>query len=214
MTSRYAAHPADVKHYDTARLRQEFLADNLAAAGTQEWVYSHYDRFVFGTIVPTGAAITLGNYPQLKSDYFLERREIGVLNLGGSGSITVDGTEYHLDRYDCLYVGRGAQNVSFASDDANAPALFYANSTPAHKAYPTAHAKQADANVVALGSDETANNRTLYQYIHENGIPSCQLVMGFTELASGNVWNTFPPHTHERRMEVYFYFDFPEDQVV
>ncbi|MEO0731285.1 MAG: 5-dehydro-4-deoxy-D-glucuronate isomerase [Bacteroidota bacterium] len=214
MTTRYAAHPADVKHYDTARLRQEFLADNLVVPGRQEWVYSHYDRFVFGAIVPTDLVISLGNFPQLKADYFLERRELGVLNLGGAGSIIVDGTTYIMDPYDCLYVGRGAQTVSFASDDAAKPALFYANSTPAHKTYPTTRNSQADANVVHLGSNETANDRTLYQYIHEGGIPSCQLVMGFTELAPGNVWNTFPPHTHARRMEVYFYFDFPEDQVV
>lgn len=214
MESRYAAHPTDFEQYNTQRIRQEFLADSIVQAGAQQWVYTHYDRFVFGAVVPLDSEIKLNNYDQLKSNFFLERREMGVLNLGGAGSVIVDGTRHELPTYACLYISRGTQSVVFASADANQPALFYCNSCPAHAEHPTVSVGQDKANRVDLGSQEAANKRVLYQYIHENGIQSCQLVMGFTEMLSGNVWNTFPPHIHARRMEVYFYFDFPEDQVV
>lgn len=214
MTTRYGVHFDHFKTFTTDQTRDEFLATGLMTPGKIELVYSHYDRFIFGGVVPTEATIELPNDDDLKADYFLERRELGVLNLGGGGTVTVDGTDYSLDRFDCLYVGRGSREVTFASADTDQPAKFYLNSAPAHKEYPTTKGTQAEANRVALGDDAHANNRVLFQYIHEDGIPSCQLVMGFTELLPGNVWNTFPPHTHERRMEVYLYFDVPGHEMV
>lgn len=214
MEIRYGVHPNHFKTFTTDETRDEFLAQNLMEPGKIELVYSHYDRFIFGGVVPTKAAIELPNDDALRAEYFLERRELGILNLGGAGSVTVDGTTYELGHFDCLYVGRGSQAVSFASASASEPAQFYLNSAPAHKAYPTTKATQSEANKVALGDEAHANKRVLFQYIHEGGIQSCQLVMGFTELLTGNIWNTFPPHTHERRMEIYFYFDMPQDALV
>lgn len=214
MKTRYGVHPEHFKTFTTDQTRDEFLVQEVMQAGKIELVYSHYDRFVFGGVVPTTSAIDLPNDDDLRAAYFLERRELGVLNLGGAGSVTVEGTTYELNRFDCLYVSRGSKAVSFASKDGDQPAHFYLNSAPAHKEYPTTKATQAEANRVALGDDEHANNRVLFQYIHENGIKSCQLVMGFTELLPGNIWNTFPPHTHERRMEVYLYFDVPGEELV
>lgn len=214
MDNRYGLHPDHARTLDSGALREAFLATDLLGSDRIHLVYSHYDRFIFGGVAPAATPVALENDADLRADFFLQRRELGVLNLGGNGTITVDGTAYAMARFDCLYVGRGAQAVSFASDDATKPAHFYLNSAPAHREYPTTHATQADANRVDLGDAEHANQRVLYQYIHENGITSCQLVMGFTELLPGNVWNTFPPHTHARRMEVYLYFDLPEDQLV
>lgn len=214
MQTRYGVHFDHFRNFTTDQTRDEFLATEIMVPGALRLVYSHYDRFVFGGAVPTGKAIALTNDPDLRAEYFLERRELGILNLGATGSVSVDGTTYELARFDCLYVGRGSQSVSFASTDADNPARFYLNSAPAHHSYPTTKAAQSEANRLELGDEAHANLRTLYQYIHEDGIPSCQLVMGFTELRSGNVWNTFPPHTHERRMEVYLYFDLPEDELV
>ncbi|MEM1357029.1 MAG: 5-dehydro-4-deoxy-D-glucuronate isomerase, partial [Bacteroidota bacterium] len=194
--------------------RDEFLAEGLLQPGKLTLVHSHYDRFIFGMAVPTTANIHLPNEDELKADYFLERRELGIINTGGTGSVTVDGVTYPLARFDCLYVSRGSQRVSFGSDNADAPAHFYLNSAPAHREYPTTKYTQAEANRVDLGDEAHANKRILFQYIHEDGIQSCQLVMGFTELVEGNVWNTFPPHTHERRMEIYLYFDVPDNQLV
>jgi 4-deoxy-L-threo-5-hexosulose-uronate ketol-isomerase len=214
METRYAIHPQDAKSYDTARLRKEFHSASLMVNDAVRMVYTHYDRFVYGGICPVKQPLTLPNYDALKSDYFLERRELGIINVGGSGTVTVDGQKYALNNLDMLYVGKGSKEVVFASDDAAKGARYYINSAPAHAEYPTTKATKEEANRVELGSQETANHRLLYQFIHENGIQSCQLVMGYTELVSGNIWNTFPPHTHERRMEVYFYFDLPEDQIV
>lgn len=214
MQIKYAVHPTDVKTYDTTRLRQEFHTSSLMKENEIQLVYTHYDRFIYGGITPTEKPLSLGTYEELKSDYFLQRRELGVMNVGGKGKISVDGEAYHLDKLDVLYIGKGKKTLVFESEDSNVPAKFYLNSTPAHMEYPTVLAKQSDANVVELGSQTTANERTIFQYIHEEGIQSCQLVMGHTELKHGNIWNTFPPHTHERRMEVYFYFDVPKDQVV
>lgn len=214
MQTRYGVHPEHFKTFTTEQTRDEFLATNLMEAGKIELIYSHYDRFIFGGAVPTSAPIELPNYDDLRAEYFLERRELGVLNLGESGKVSVDGRDYQLNRFDCLYVGRGSKSVSFSSQDGSAPARFYLNSAPAHKSYPTTKATQAEADRVDLGDNEHANNRVLYQYIHEDGIQSCQLVMGWTELLSGNIWNTFPPHTHERRMEVYLYFDIPGEELV
>ena len=214
MQSRYGVHPDHFTRLNTQEIRDEFLAGNLMQEGAVNLVHSHYDRFIFGGAVPTSGSLRLENDDDLKADFFLQRRELGVLNLGGAGTITVDGTDYPLARFECLYVGRGAQEVNFASNDGGAPARFYLNSAPAHKEYPTTKFTQEQANRVELGDDEHANKRVLYQYIHEDGIPSCQLVMGFTELIPGNIWNTFPPHTHERRMEVYLYFDIEGDELV
>ena len=214
MEIKYAAHPEDVKTYDTNRLRSNFLSTNLLVEDEIRLVYTHYDRFVYGGIKPVGKTLTLGTYDELKSDFFLQRREMGVINVGGSGVIRVDGEAYVMEKYDVLYVGRGAQELVFESQLPGQPALFYLNSCPAHQTFPTVKNSRAQANKVELGDQLTINKRTLYQYIHENGIASAQLVMGYTELAPGNAWNTFPPHTHDRRMEVYFYFDLPEDQIV
>ena len=214
MQTRYGVHFNHFKTFTTDQTREEFLATGLMQAGKINLVYSHYDRFVFGGAVPSAGSLELPNEEDLKADYFLERRELGVLNLGGAGTVSVDGTDYALDRFDCLYVGRGSRSVTFTSTSGDQPAHFYLNSAPAHKQYPTTKATQSDANRVELGDEGHANKRVLFQYIHEDGIPSCQLVMGFTELLPGNVWNTFPPHTHERRMEVYLYFDVPEEELV
>lgn len=214
MKTRYGVHPNHFKTFTTNQTREEFLVQEVMQAGKIELVYSHYDRFIFGGVVPTTSIIDLPNDDDLRAAYFLERRELGVLNLGGAGTVTVDGTTYELSRFDCLYVGRGSQFVSFSSKEGEQPAHFYLNSAPAHKEYPTTKATQSDANRVELGDDAHANNRVLFQYIHENGIQSCQLVMGFTEVLPGNIWNTFPPHTHERRMEVYLYFDVLEEELV
>ncbi len=214
MEIRYGVHPTHFKTQTTSELRDEFLATDLMVDGAVKLIHTHYDRFIFGGAVPTTAALKLENDDALKADFFLQRRELGILNLADAGSVTVDGTTYALDRFDCLYVGRGARDVSFASDRADTPAHFYLNSAPAHREYPTTKCTQSEANRLELGDQPHANKRVLYQFIHENGVQSAQLVMGFTELLTGNIWNTFPPHTHERRMEVYLYFDLPEEALV
>lgn len=214
MLSRYGVHPDHFTRLNSQEIRDEFLADGLMRPGKVSLVHSHYDRFIFGGAVPTGAFLELENDADLRADFFLQRRELGILNLGGAGTVTVDDTEFELERFDCLYVGRGTRTVRFGSADGDAPAHFYLNSAPAHREYPTTKYTREQANRVELGDDEHANKRVLYQYIHEAGIRSCQLVMGFTELLPGNIWNTFPPHTHERRMEVYLYFDVPDNELV
>ncbi|GAL64638.1 MULTISPECIES: 5-dehydro-4-deoxy-D-glucuronate isomerase [Algibacter] len=211
---RYAASPQDVKSYDTTRLRDEFLIDNLMSPDEVNLVYSHYDRFISGSAVPVKEALTLEAIDPLKADYFLERRELGIINIGGSGTVTVDGTVYELDNREALYVGKGNKEVVFASKSANEPALFYLNSTPAHKAYPNKKIGINDVEVVQLGAPETANARTLRKYIVNSVVDVCQLQMGMTELKPGSVWNTMPAHVHDRRMEVYFYFDVPAEQSV
>lgn len=214
MEVKYAVHPDDAVSFDTQRLREEFSTHGLMQPDTVRMVYTHYDRFIYGGIAPARKALTLDTCDELKSAYFLERRELGALNVGGPGTVTVDGETYEMKNLDMLYIGRGKRTLVFASADANDPAKFYINSCPAHREYPPVKNTRAQANRVELGAQEFSNKRTIFQYIHEDGIQSCQLVMGFTELAKGNIWNTFPPHTHERRMEAYFYFDLPEDQIV
>jgi 4-deoxy-L-threo-5-hexosulose-uronate ketol-isomerase len=210
----HSVHPDDFKNYNTTLIRDRFLVKDLMQPNKISFTYTHYDRMIVGGAVPQNETLELGNYPNLRADYFLERREMGVINVGGNAIITVDGKEYSLQKLDCLYIGKGAQKVSFKSSDANAPAVLYILSAPAHKAYPTTLLKKADAESNSLGALETSNQRTIYRYIHKNGIQSCQLVMGLTILEKGSVWNTIPAHTHDRRMEVYFYFDVPENQVV
>ncbi len=211
---RYAASPQDVKLYDTTRLRDEFLIDNLMEPGQVNLVYSHFDRFISGSAVPTNSALKLEAIDPLKAEDFLERRELGIINVGGTGTVNVDGTEYELNNREALYIGKGNKEVSFNSKSANEPALFYLNSTPAHKTYPNKKIGINDVEVVELGAPETANARTLRKYIVNSVVEVCQLQMGMTELKTGSVWNTMPAHVHDRRMEVYFYFDVPEDQAV
>jgi 4-deoxy-L-threo-5-hexosulose-uronate ketol-isomerase len=194
---------------DTEELRTAFLLEDLFAAGEIQLVYTDLDRAVVGTAVPTLGELELPNDDALKAEYFCQRRELGVLNLGGSGWVTVDGTRFEMGPHDCLYIGRGSRDVRFGGTAGENPAAFYLVSYPAHAAHPTTKATRADANRVELGSPQDANERTIYQYIHEGGIKSCQLVMGFTEFKPGGVWNTMPCHTHDRRSEVYCYFDVP-----
>ena len=208
---RYGHHPDDVKTYDTEALRRHFLVEQIFNTGELKLVYSHVDRVVFGGAVPTMQALVLEGGKEFGTPNFLDRRELGVVNLGGSGRVLVDGQIYALSNGDGLYVGMGAKTVAFESDDPAQPAKFYLMSCPAHASYPTAHITRAAANPRKLGSPETCNVRTIYQYVHPAVCKSCQLVMGVTVLEPGSVWNTYPPHTHERRMEVYLYFGMADE---
>lgn len=211
--TRYASSPEAVKKYDTSELRKEFLIDNLMEKGKISFTYSHYDRYIAGSAVPE-SPLTLESIDPLKAEYFLERRELGIINVGASGSVVVDGTAYTLAHKDALYIGQGAKEVIFKSDDAKNLAKFYLNSAPAHTSYPTKKVSLAEANKLELGSLETANHRTVNQMIIGGVVTTCQLQMGMTELKKGSVWNTMPAHVHDRRMEVYFYLDIPEGQSV
>ncbi|TYA74673.1 5-dehydro-4-deoxy-D-glucuronate isomerase [Seonamhaeicola marinus] len=210
---RYAASPREVKQMDTQELRDEFLIEKVMTLNEIKWVYSHYDRFMVAGVVPE-KNVPLETVDELKSDFFLERRELGIINIGGKGIVTVDGTVYELDHKEALYLGQGNKDVVFSSASSNAPAKFYLNSTPAHKAFPNKKIGIEDVEVVELGAEETANARTLRKYIVNSVVDVCQLQMGMTSLKTGNVWNTMPAHVHDRRMEVYFYIDVPEDQSV
>ena len=203
---RYGHHPEDVKHYDTETLRRHFLVEQVFVTGELKLVYTHVDRVVFGGAVPTSQPLALEGGKEFGTPNFLDRRELGEVNLGGNGSVIVDGKAHALANGDGLYVGMGAQTVSLTSDNPAQPAKFYLMSCPAHATYPTVHITRATANPRKLGSPETCNVRTIYQYVHPAVCRSCQLVMGVTVLEPGSIWNTFPPHTHERRMEVYLYF--------
>lgn len=215
MENRYATNPTDAKSYDTERLRKEFLMEGLFVPGQLNMVYSHVDRFITGGVVPVKEQVKLeADKHDIGAEYFLERREIGIINIGAKGSVTVDGTEYELDNKDCLYVGLGNKEVWFKSADASNPARFYLSSTPAHKNYPTEKVAISQAEPAHLGSLANSNERTIYKYIHLNGVKSCQLVMGMTLLMPGSMWNTMPSHTHNRRSETYLYFDMPDDGVV
>ncbi|WP_159023896.1 5-dehydro-4-deoxy-D-glucuronate isomerase [Formosa sp. L2A11] len=212
--TRYASSPQTVKTYDTQELRDEFLIDNLMEEGKINLTYSHYDRYIAGSAVPTTSDLTLETIDPLKAEFFLARRELGIINVGGNGSVTVDGTKYPMGLKDALYVGMGIKDVVFSSEDASNPAKFYLNSAPAHVNFPTKKVSKAEANKIELGSLETANHRTVNQMIIGGIVTTCQLQMGMTELKTGSVWNTMPAHVHDRRMEVYFYLDIPEDQAV
>jgi 4-deoxy-L-threo-5-hexosulose-uronate ketol-isomerase len=198
--------PQDVAHLNTQQLRDTFLVTDLFVPGELRGVFTDMDRFVVGGAVPI-QPVTLENHKETGRSFFLERRELGTLNLGGPGLIHADGKSFTLDRLDCAYLPMGTQSVVFESQQPKNPARFYWLSCPAHAAHPAAMMKTKDAAPVALGSQATSNQRTIYKYIHAGGIASCQLVLGFTELAEGSVWNSFPPHTHNRRVEVYLYFD-------
>jgi len=211
--TRYASSPQAVKQYDTAQLRSEFLIDNLMELGKVNLTYSHYDRYIAGSAVPI-QPLTLKSIDPLKSSYFLERRELGIINVGGNGTVTVDGVVYELGFKDALYIGSGIKEVIFKSQNSNNPAKFYLNSAPAHTNYPNKKVSLAEANKLQLGAIETANHRTVNQMIIGGIVTTCQLQMGMTELKTGSVWNTMPAHVHDRRMEVYFYLDIPENQAV
>lgn len=215
MEIRYASNPEDVKSYDTDRLRREFLIESLFVPGEIRRVYSHVERFIIGGAVPTEEPLRLETDKHaIGVSYFLERREIGIINIGPKGFVTVDGTEYELGTKDGLYVGMGNKEVTFRSENPANPARFYMLSTTAHKSYPTAKIGIDEAAPTHLGSLAQSNERTIYKYFHAQGIQTCQLVMGMTLLKPGNMWNTMPSHTHNRRAEVYVYFDMPEDGIV
>jgi 4-deoxy-L-threo-5-hexosulose-uronate ketol-isomerase len=211
--TRYASSPEAVKKYDTTELRNEFLVDNLMKQDEIVLVYSHYDRYIAGSAVPV-SPLTLEAIDPLKAENFLDRRELGVINVGGDGVITVDGTQYELTYKDALYIGMGSKDVKFESKDAGNPAKFYLNSAPAHQSFPTKKVNKDEANKLELGSLETANARTVNQMLVSGIVDTCQLQMGMTELKRGSVWNTMPAHVHDRRMEVYLYIEVPEGQSV
>ena len=211
---RYSNHPSDSRGYDTEALRRHYLVEFVFEANEISLVYSHQDRIIFGGAMPVGETLRLTGAKELATEHFLERREMGVINIGGPGRVTLDGKTYEIGTGGGLYVGMGTKEVAFSSVNNGNPAKFYINSCPAHKAYPTKIINREDANAVPSGDISTVNKRVIYQYVHPAVCESCQLVMGLTELAPGSVWNTMPCHTHERRMEVYFYFNLPDDQLV
>ena len=207
MEIRYAISPNEAKQLDTEQLRENFLVQNLMQDDQVNLVYSHCDRVIIGGVKPVNKIIELPNHPELRADYFLERREIGIINIGGAGMVVADGEEFAINKLDCVYLGKGTKYVQLKSADKSEPAIFYLLSAPAHHTYPNKLMVKEKATPVELGAAETSNKRTVYKYIHLDGIKSCQLVMGLTVLENGSVWNSVPPHTHTRRMEVYFYFD-------
>lgn len=208
--------PLSVSRFNTEELRSNFLLESLFTPDSVQLNYWETDRTIVGSAVPASTSLKLeASRKELAADYFLERREIGILNIGGEGSVEVDGVAYPMSKLDCLYVGRGVKSVVFSSKEASQPARFYLLSYPAHSSHPTTLAKQSDATALHLGAPETANERTLYKYIHADGVKSCQLVMGITCMKSGSIWNTMPSHTHLRRSEAYFYFDMdPSHRVI
>ncbi len=225
MEIRTYSSPRDVKTYDTSRLREEFLIEDLFKADDIKLVYSYIDRIITGSAVPVSGELKLAAGDELRASYFLERRELGIINIGGKGIVSVDGRDYTVDHKDGMYIGKGAKDISFKSVDAACPAKFYLNSTPAHMTYPTVLIKLngepedgvvivKDSNKVELGTLEESNHRTINKYILPGQVESCQLVMGMTKLEPGSVWNTMPCHTHDRRMEVYLYFDMGPDDLV
>lgn len=214
MEVRFEHSPKEVSQMNTAELRSSFLVENLMQDDSVQLLYTHYDRVIIGGAKPVRKKIKLETHAELKADYFLERRELGVINVGGKGKVWVDGKEFRLGKLDCIYAGKGSREIIFESEDASSPSLFYLLSSPAHQTYPVQLLTGAQANPTEMGSVNTANERTIYKYIYADGIKSCQLVMGLTILKEGSVWNTMPAHTHTRRMEAYFYFDVPENQRV
>ena len=214
MNQRYANSPQEVAKMNTEEIRDNFLIEDLMQSDKFIFTYSHYDRAIVGSVVPVSKSMELPNFANLKSEYFLERRELGIINVGGSGEVISDGVSFEIKKLDAVYIGMGTKSVTFKSAAQNNPAKFYLFSTPAHHSYPSALIKKEEASPVNIGSKETANERSIYKYIYLQGKRSCQLVMGLTLLHPGSVWNTMPAHVHDRRMEAYFYFDLPSDQVV
>ncbi len=213
ISTRYSTHPEDFKDYSTQEIREKFLLENLFQAGQLTGVYTLEDRLIFGGIHPTDHAITLEAIDQLKAEYFLERREIGIINVGAPAQISADGVNYEIGHKEALYIGRGTKEVIFHPSTAG-PTYLYFNSAPAHRSYPTKKITTQEAEVVTLGSLENSNHRTIYKLLVNSVVETCQLQMGMTELKPGSVWNTMPSHTHDRRMEAYFYFDLEEANAV
>lgn len=215
MEVRYAPNAQACRTMTNEELAQHFLISSLFVPDAIRMVYSDIDRVIIGSAVPLHESLALvSSKKELATEYFLERREMGIINIGGEGTVTVDGVRYTTAPKECVYVGRGKRSVEFASNDKSNPAQFYFVSFPAHASFPSMHAKLTEAEAVRLGSEREANKRTIYKYIHSNGIKSSQLVMGLTELEPGSVWNTMPPHTHQRRSETYLYFKLPPDALV
>jgi 4-deoxy-L-threo-5-hexosulose-uronate ketol-isomerase len=211
MEVRYSPDPTHFCGMMTREVRRYFLIESLFQPDSIEMVYSDVDRAIVGSAVPANKTLALTSADELRADYFCQRRELGILNIGRPGTISVDGRKYKMANLDCIYIGRGSKEILFASDDSSKPARFYLLSYPAHKEYPTSHIQLKQASPIHLGSMEESNKRTIYKCIHPDGVESCQLVMGFTVLEAGCVWNTMPAHTHERRTEVYMYFNMPEN---
>ncbi len=211
---RYASHPSDAKAYDTARLRKEFLIEDLFRADDTTMVYTLYDRLIVGGLMPVKTVMGLENVDDLKANYFLERREIGIVNVGGTAKIVADDETFELGYKEMLYIGKGKKNVTFQSLDKEKPAKLYFNSAPAHKEYPSKKITKAEADVMQLGALETSNERRINRMIINSVVETCQLQMGMTELMPGSVWNTMPAHVHNRRMEAYFYFEVPTEDAV
>jgi 4-deoxy-L-threo-5-hexosulose-uronate ketol-isomerase len=211
---RYAAHPEDARHYDTARLRRDFLIERVFAEDEVNMVYSMYDRMVVGGAMPVNEALPLEAIAPLKAPFFTTRREVGIYNVGGTGEVRVGDEVFTLDFKEALYIGRGDREVWFSSHDPKKPAKFYFNSATAHASYPCRKVTKQDAVVAHMGALETSNERNINKMLVNQVLPTCQLQMGMTELAPGSVWNTMPAHTHSRRMEAYFYFELPDDQAV
>ena len=214
LSTRHTNSTNEVSRMNTEELRANFLIEDLGQDNEINFVYSHYDRVMIGVAKPTFQGLELPNYESLKANFFLERRELGIINVGGEGSVLADGKNYAVAKLGCVYLGKNTQNVAFSSQDAAHPAVFFLLSLPAHRDYPNRQFTKEDASPVALGAVETCNKRTIYKYIHNDGIQSCQLVMGLTVLEVGSIWNTMPAHVHDRRMEAYFYFDVQENQAV
>jgi 4-deoxy-L-threo-5-hexosulose-uronate ketol-isomerase len=213
-TERFACHPNDFKLYDTSAIRNNFLISDLFKADEIKIVYSHFDRFITGSAVPVKNELFLNTIDPLKAEFFLQRRELGIINIGGEGSVIADGQTFNLGYKEALYLGKETKNVRFLSKNSEKPAKFYFNSTPAHCKYPNKQIRLSDAEVVEAGAPETANARKINKLIVNSIVQTCQLQMGMTELKPGSVWNTMPPHVHSRRMEVYLYFDVPEKQAI
>ena len=211
---RYASHPDDAKMYDTEEIREQFLIEKLFGDDKIYMVYTMYDRLIVGGAMPVKDELELKAPEEIRAKHFLDRRELGMFNVGGPGTVTADGETFELGHKDALYIGMGKKKVVFASKDAKNPAKFYFNSAPAHAAYPSRKVTKADAEVRELGALETSNHRIINRMLVGQVVPTCQLQMGMTELQTGSVWNTMPPHTHNRRMEAYFYFDLPEKDAV
>lgn len=211
LDTRYANHPEDSKKYTTEKLRKHYLMETVFIQDEINCMYSHVDRVIAGGVMPVQKEVKLEGCKELGAEFFLERRELGVINIGGPGKIVLDGVEYKMASRDGIYVGMGVKEIIFSSDSAENPAKYYLNSAPAHIAYPTVKIDIANANAVHLGDLENSNKRTIFQYVHPAVCKSCQLLMGMTVLEPNNMWNTMPTHTHERRMEVYFYFNMDED---
>jgi 4-deoxy-L-threo-5-hexosulose-uronate ketol-isomerase len=211
---RYASHPEDFKNYGTDRLRKEFLIENIFSENEIPFVYSMYDRYIVGGAMPVDKKLFLEPFNELKADNFLDRREMGIINIGGAAEISAGGVVYMIGFKEALYLGKGTKDVSFKSVDSKKPSKLYINSAPAHHAYPSKKVTLAEADIMVQGGLETSNHRTIYRLLINSVIETCQLQMGMTELKPGSIWNTMPVHTHNRRMEAYFYFEVPEKQSI